>query len=47
MPARFGIPSKAFHMQTYTERMAAHLAEQIGGQEMDNLTWKPLCLVFH
>jgi len=34
-------------MQADTKRMAADMAEQIGGQEMDDLTWKPLCLCFH
>jgi hypothetical protein len=47
MPARFGIPSEAFDMQADTERMPADMAEQIGGQEMDNLAWEPLCLGFH
>jgi hypothetical protein len=47
MPTRFGIPSEAFDMQADTERMAPDMAEQISGQEMDDLTWEPLCLVFH
>ena len=47
MPTRFGIPSEAFNMQTDTERMAAHLVEQTGRQEIDNLTRKTLCLGFH
>jgi hypothetical protein len=47
VPARFGIPSEAFDVQADTERMPADMAEQIGGQKMDDLTWKPLCLVFH
>ena len=47
MLMRLGIPSEAFDMQADTERMPADMAEQIGGQEMDDLTWKPLSLVFH
>jgi hypothetical protein len=47
VPARFGIPSEAFDVKADTERMPADMAEQIGGQKMDDLTWKPLCLVFH
>ena len=47
MQTRFGITSEAFDMQTDTERMAAHLAEQIGGQEMNDLAWEPLCLRIH
>jgi hypothetical protein len=47
MPTRFGIPSDAFDMQKDTERMAAHLAEQIGGQEMNDLASEPLCLRIH
>jgi hypothetical protein len=47
VPVRFRIPSEAFDMQADTERMPADMAEQIGGQEIDNLAWKPLCLVFH
>ena len=34
-------------MHTNTKRMAAHLAEQIGGQEMNDLAWESLCLLFH
>jgi hypothetical protein len=47
MPMRFGIPSQAFDMQTDSERMAAHLAEHIGRQEMNDLARERLCLGFH
>jgi hypothetical protein len=47
MPTRFRIPSEAFDVQADSERMASRLAEQIGGQEMDDLPWKPLGLCFH
>jgi hypothetical protein len=47
MQIGFGIPSKAFDMQTHTERMATDMTEQIGGQEMNDLATKSLCLGFH
>jgi hypothetical protein len=47
MQMGFGIPSEAFDMQTDTERMAADMAEHIGGQVMDDLAREPLCLGFH